>query len=152
MNDSIIFFRTIDPFHNNSFDSVIGNHLDPSILPRIEGSKTSPISNASVDDALSPILEKLDRILKYGIGFDDWTGYIAIPLIIALFAFSFPFIFNEVNRINNKYGSYLLTECFKNSYVYKAFFIFNKICISSLFLYGLIALTLEDRVREDFLY
>lgn len=43
--------------------------------------------------SLDIIVTKLQEILDYGIGYSDVVGQISFPLLIALFAFAFPFCF-----------------------------------------------------------
>lgn len=97
----------------------------------------------------SVIGDQLEKIITYGIGFDDVAGLIAIPLIIALFAFSFPFIFNEVNRINDKYDSKEIADLLRKSTVYKSYFLVNRLSIVVLFVYGLASLIFKDALTSD---
>ena len=97
---------------------------------------------------VTEISEQLENITNYGIGFDDVAALIAIPLIIALFAFSFPFIFTEVNRINDKYDSKEIADLLRKSAVYKSYFLVNRVSIIVLFVYGLISLILKDVLRN----
>lgn len=93
------------------------------VIPASKGVKTIPvdvdgyavINNDSLQDALCGIRDtlckqqevvdqisaKLNEICTYGIGFDDAISDITIPLIIALFAFAFPFLFTVITHINN---------------------------------------------------
>ena len=65
-----------------------------------------------VDDLCDmSILSKLNDIYLDGIGYHDSVGTIAFPLVIALFAFSFPFIFQMVtiSMINMSLNFYLMS-------------------------------------------
>ena len=52
------------------------------------------IKMARVERSLDIIETKLQDILDYGVGYSDVVGQIAFPLLIALFAFAFPFLFS----------------------------------------------------------
>lgn len=82
------------------------------------------------------ILSKLNDIYLDGIGYHDSVGTIAFPLVIALFAFSFPFIFQMVNHINDKYESKLLSYVFRTAFSYKLFWAINVINVTYMLIYG----------------
>lgn len=82
------------------------------------------------------ILSKLNDIYWDGIGYHDSVGTIAFPLVIALFAFSFPFIFQMVNHINDKYESKLLSYVFRTAFSYKLFWVINVINVTYMLIYG----------------
>lgn len=71
--------------------------------------------------AIHHLSEKVAKISEYGVGFDDAIGIIAIPLIIALFAFSFTFLFSVITRINNEYMSLPISRMFSSSKPYARF-------------------------------
>ena len=90
-----------------------------------------------VDDLCDmSILSKLNDIYLDGIGYHDSVGTIAFPLVIALFAFSFPFIFQMVNHINDKYESKLLSYVFRTAFSYKLFWVINVINVTYMLIYG----------------
>lgn len=68
---------------------------------------------------LDMVHEQIQTISDYGIGFSDVAAHIAIPLIIALFAFAFPFLFTVISHINNKYESENLSKQFFSEPSYK---------------------------------
>ena len=70
---------------------------------------------------LDQLSEKVSESSEYGVGFDDAIGIIAIPLIIALFAFSFTFLFSVITRINNEYMSLPISRMFSSSKPYARF-------------------------------
>lgn len=90
--------------------------------------------------SLNDLTERVNEISEYGVGFDEVTGTIAIPLLIALFAFAFPFLFTVITHINNKYGSRHISEMFKNSGAYIWFWRATKISIVYLLLFGAVSL------------
>jgi len=113
------------------------------ILPASKGQKSIPVdvdgvavvNNTHLHDALSSIRDSLSQqqsivkhlservsdISEYGVGFDDVISIIAIPLIIALFAFSFTFLFSVITRINNEYVSLPISRMFSSSKPYARF-------------------------------
>ena len=82
------------------------------------------------------IHDQLKDIYLYGIGYRDIVSVISIPLIIALFAFSFPFIFQMINHINDKYASKRISTMFRSSIRYNLFCTINFLCILFIFVYG----------------
>ena len=96
------------PFLADSLDTQM--YLAPYMI----WSGNSTPSNIAIDTTIvntksieAQIHEQLGNIYVNGIGYSDIVSVISIPLIIALFAFSFPFIFQTINRINDKYASKL---------------------------------------------
>lgn len=77
------------------------------------------------DDAILGEMDKIQTILQtitdFGIGYSDVLGHITLPLIVALFAFAFPFLFTVISHINNKYESEYITGLFSAEPVYKWF-------------------------------
>ena len=138
----------------------ITKFLDWSILPdsignTVEQRWSMPFyydSNAvATTKTDSGVLAKLDDIYTYGIGFSDVVSSIAFPLIIALFAFSFPFIFQIINNINDKYESKLLSKLFATSYQYIIFWSCNIISICYLLIYGMTVLLLPKTEFKNLL-
>ena len=70
-----------------------------------------------IDKVQGDILSRLNDLYVDGIGYNDVVGIIAFPLIIALFTFSFPFVFDRINQINDKYQSKTLSQLFRSSYL-----------------------------------
>ena len=71
--------------------------------------------------AIDQLSTEIDEIAEYGIGFDDALGLVSIPFLIALFAFAFPFLYDAINNINNKYESRAISELFNAEMTYKRF-------------------------------
>lgn len=67
------------------------------------------------------LLFQLNSISENGIGYSDAASHVVIPLIIALFAFAFPFLFTVITQINNKYESDHISWMFSKEYSYKWF-------------------------------
>ncbi|MBQ0075144.1 MAG: hypothetical protein KBT34_13260 [Prevotella sp.] len=92
------------------------------------------VSNSLTDisvsvDEQSLLQEKafalLSRMNDNGIGFSEIASQIALPLIIALLAFAFPFVFSVINHINAKYESPAITALFNKSSSSKLFWWFT---------------------------
>ena len=67
------------------------------------------------------IVTRLDEIINNGVGYSDALGHLALPLIIALCAFTFPFVFSIINDINSKYQSKIISKLFESSWPYRLF-------------------------------
>ena len=119
-------------------DSIITNKVDSLMLmtsdlsqeiqcqlTRIDSSyiTISHITQNQVElsSSLDTISSRLNTIVNYGVGYSDVAAHIAIPLIIALFAFAFPFLFTIISHINNKYESEHITKMFSSESSYKWF-------------------------------
>lgn len=98
----------------------------------------------------SRILSKLDTIYRDGIGYHDMVGTIAFPLVIALFAFSFPFIFQMINHINDKYESKLLSYVFRTAFGYKLFLGINTVSVTYMLVYGAGTLFCKEFFLESY--
>lgn len=98
--------------------------------------------------SLDIIVTKLHEILDYGIGYSDVVGQIAFPLLIALFAFAFPFLFSVINHINSKYESKSISELFTKSLFYRFFWWFSIINIFYIFAFGFLSLYLKGFQRK----
>ena len=59
---------------------------------------------------LEALTTKVNEISDYGVGYHDSVGIIAIPLVIALFAFALPLLFQVITHINSKYSSPSISE------------------------------------------
>ena len=100
----------------------------------------------SADKVQGDILSRLNDLYVDGTGYNDVVGIIAFPLIIALFAFSFPFVFDRINQINNKYRSKNLSQLFRSSCLYRLFWNVSFVCIVYVLFYGACALFFKDSV------
>ena len=79
------------------------------------------LSQSGLTHRIDSISTQLNTISEYGIGFSDSVSHISIPLIIALFAFAFPFLFTVISHINNKYESEHIIKLFSTEPSYKWF-------------------------------
>ena len=112
-------------------------------MPAAKGAKASPVdvdgyaivNNDSLNNVLDGIKDvlaeqnhslvslttKMEEISELGIGYSDALTHIAIPLIIALFAFAFTYLFSVITRINEKYNSESISRMFKTSLSYRCY-------------------------------
>lgn len=94
-------------------------------------------------------MEKLIKeIYDYGIGYDDSISVIAVPLIVALFAFAFPLLFQVVTHIESKYASEKISEMFRRTKTYRWFWRMTYFSIGYLFLLGTLAIALNGETRQ----
>lgn len=91
---------------------------DDSLQSVLGGIKDTMSYQGKIFDGLSA---KVNEISEYGVGFDDSVGVIAIPLIIALFAFAFTFLLTVITHINNDYESVPISRMFASSKPYARF-------------------------------
>lgn len=92
---------------------------------------------------LGTLYEQVQTISEYGIGFSDVATHIAIPLIIALFAFAFPFLFTVISHINNKFESENISKQFFSEPSYKWYMRGAAISAGYLIAVGAISLILK---------
>ena len=151
MTDTIQIHQTFMP---QATKGVIGTPVD------VNGYVV--VNNDSLQDALCGIrdtlsqqhqvvgrlVEELDKISAYGMGFDDAISDVTIPLIIALFAFAFPFLFTVITHINNKYGSEHISTMFRSSTHYQRFMKVTKANATYLIVVAFVALTFRGVCRE----
>lgn len=109
---------------------------------------TNSINSKSIE---SQIHEQLSNIYVNGIGYSDIVSVISFPLIIALFAFSFPFIFQSINHINDKYASKDISFLFRTSTRYKLFWIVNSLSILYVITYGASSLLWKEEILIKYL-
>ena len=105
--------------------------MEPNVLS--SGQPSGSVNTISLSRVVSDIHE-------YGIGYSDVISIIAFPLIIALFAFAFPFMFDRINQINSKYGSPVIAKLFSGSWQYVFFWIMNIVAVVYMLLAGGITL------------
>ena len=117
MNDSLNIFPQLWQSHFQPVWYQASWNLSDSLLINEPVKKMPPVESDYIQD----IVSRLDEISTFGIGFSDVISVIAIPLIIMLFAFAFPFIFDTINHINSKYESKELSGLFEQSRRYKSF-------------------------------
>ena len=113
---------------------VFNNDSLSNVLDGIKGALTEQ------SNSLDTLCTIVDDISEYGVGYSDALCHIFFPLIIALFAFAFPFLFTVISHINNKYKSENITKMFSSELSYRCFMIGAIICASFLFVSGALSL------------
>lgn len=100
---------------------------------------------------MDSIQTQLQEITEYGIGYSDTVAIIAIPLIIALFAFAFTYLFSVITRINEKYNSEQISGMFKASLPYRFYMMGSVISVGYIILMGIMSLVLKGDDHEFFM-
>jgi hypothetical protein len=95
-------------------------------------------------DEMDYVKSQIQDIAEFGIGYSDVAAHIAIPLIIALFAFAFTYLFSVITRINDKYNSEHISNMFKKSCSYRCYMWGSGISVGYLVLIGVLSLLLKD--------
>ncbi len=102
-------------------------------------------------DEMGAIQTQLRSISDYGIEYGDVVGHITLPLIVALFAFAFPFLFTVISHVNNKYESEYTTRLFSAELWYKWFLRGAAICAGYLVVAGILSLSLSGNAHRIFM-
>ena len=118
---------------NTTFDW----HKTLQQMPSID---TIEIKVTECQHTVGDVYDLLEKIHDDGIGYHDSVVSYAIPLIIALLAFSFGFLFDAVNHINEKYDSPEIVKIFEDHWSRRWFFHATKICVCIASLYVLATL------------
>ena len=108
--------------------------------------------NVDFSNKLDTIQAQIQSISEYGIGYSDVASHIAIPLIIALLAFAFPFLFTVITHINIKYDSDHISWMFAHECSYKCFIRGAISCVSYLFLIGFLSMCFSGTAYVLFLH
>lgn len=99
---------------------------------------------------LSTLHDDIQSIADNGIGYSDAVGHVAFPLIIALFAFTFTFLFSAINDVNKRYGSNRISLLFQRSLAYRLFMWISE--VSVLYIVAFAGMSLfEKPAVHDFL-
>jgi hypothetical protein len=91
----------------------------------------------SVHTQLAAVTAQLDTIPAFGVKYGDTMAYIAIPLIIALFAFAFMYMLSVITRVNQKYDSESINQMFKTSGTYCCYLVSSTLGIAYVLGFGL---------------
>lgn len=94
------------------------------------------------------VLSLLNDISEYGIGYSDALSNVAIPLIVALFAFGFPLLFTILTHINSKYESEEISRLFEGLSSYKSFLRTSKLCVAYLLLFAVATLLTSGNIHR----
>lgn len=100
---------------------------------------------------MDSIQTNLQQIVDYGTGYSDTAAIIAIPLIIALFAFAFTYLFSVITRINEKYNSEHISGMFKTSVPYRCYMLGSAFSVGYIILMGILSLVLRGETLELFM-
>ena len=100
---------------------------------------------------IDSIQTQLQQIAEYGTGYSSAVAIIAIPLIIALFAFAFTYLFSVITRINEKYNSEHISGMFKTSLPYRCYMWGSAISVGYIILMGVLSLVLKGEAHEVFM-
>lgn len=111
---------------------------------KMSGIIMAQAENDRMDAAVAHIDSVLSNIHQVGIGYHDAVSVIAIPLIVAIFAFSFMFLFDAVNGINDKYKSSRISSLFENQASSKLIITISWVSISYVLIYGMVTLFFQD--------
>lgn len=100
---------------------------------------------------LSTIHNDLQSIADNGIGYFDSIGHVAFPLIIALFAFAFTFLFSAINDVNKRYESKRISYLFQKSLAYRSFMWMSGVSVIYIVAFAGLSL-LKIHELEEFLH
>lgn len=114
----------------------------PNALWRIAPIDSIGTTTADAQYTVGEVYNLLQKIYTEGIGYHDSVVGFALPLFIALMAFSFGFLFDAINHINEKYDSPTLSKIFEEHRLRKMFFKSTKVCVWIGGLYALLTLFL----------
>lgn len=144
--------RHIDSLRLTTEQAVEGMQVQAANLDSISESITVLTHGQSVQQAkIDSISAKLSVITENGIGFSDAVSHIAFPLIIALFAFAFTYLFSVITRINEKYGSEHISRMFKSSMPYQCYMCGAAISVGYIILIGVMSLSFTGSWHQIFL-
>lgn len=102
----------------------------------------------SVHTQLVALTAQLDKIPAFGLKYGDTVAHIAIPLIIALFAFAFAYMFSVFTRINQKYESENISLMFRRGGAYRFYMGGSVISIAYVVGFGVLTLLPSTGHRE----
>lgn len=100
---------------------------------------------------IDQLTSKINEITEDATRYSDALGHIAIPLIIALFAFAFTYLFSVITRINEKYNSEYISSMFKTSPAYRCYMWSSGVSVGYIILMGLLSLLMNGTVHQVFL-
>lgn len=127
------------------FHSIVDNFPDTvNVQGKIGLCGDISTSIDSINFSFDKLISVGETVREYGTGFNDTVAVIVLPLIIALFAFAFPFIFSVINHINSKYDSDILSKMFTQSREYKNFWGSNIFSVITTLIFGALLLISED--------
>ena len=144
----------------HSFDSLRYTAEQMAETMQMQVAHTDSLTNAveqiaqkqTVQQAqLDSIEIKIGEVADYGVGFSDTVSYIVFPLIIALFAFAFTYLFSVITRINEKYNSEHISDMFKTCMAYKCYMYGSVISVGYIIIMGAFSLALTGGIYRMFM-
>ena len=93
------------------------------------------------------VSDQIQKISEYGIGYSDVVAHITIPLVIALFAFAMPLLFQVITHINSKYTSEPISKMFESCLPYKSYWVVSVFSVLFLILFGVVSFVVAGEVR-----
>ena len=132
LTDSIL---SVQQMQNAKVDSVCDIASQLSETQIALQSQTETVSN------------QIQKISEYSIGYSDVVAHIAIPLIIALFAFAMPLLFQVITHINSKYTSEPISRMFESCLPYRSYWVVSVVSVLFLILFGVVSLVVTEEVR-----
>ena len=136
-----VLARHIDSLRLTTEQGFENLQVQVSSLNSISESITVLAQGQSVQQAqVDTLTAKLSEIAEKGIGYSDAISHIALPLIIALFAFAFTYLFSVITRINEKYGSEHISRMFKNCMPYRCYMWGSGISVGYIILMAVLSL------------
>lgn len=106
---------------------------------------------AALYDGRDSMQAQIQTIAENGVGYSDALGHIALPLIIALFAFAFTYLFSVITRINEKYNSECISDMFKTCLAYRCYMWGSGIIVFFIILMGILSLALTGIAHQVFM-
>ena len=126
-------------------------------IQQVQSAQMDSVCNATtlLADGQETLLGGIDSIqvqtiTDYGVGYSDVLAHITLPLIVALLAFAFPFLFTVISHINNKYESEYTTDLFSSEPTYKWFLRGAAISAGYLVVAGILSLCLDGKAHGVF--
>lgn len=143
--DSTLLLNRIDSIQANMNQLLIEHQIQSAKLDHISNITQSIVDGDSIhNEQMNTVVSQLQDISTNGIGINDVVSVISIPLILMLFAFAFPFIFDIINQINSKYKSKALNQLFEIHSSYRRFWRVTYVSLAYVFLLGAFYLLLPD--------
>lgn len=147
-----VLVRHIDSLRLTTEQGFETLQVQASSLNSISGSITILAQGQSVQQAqVDTLTAKLSEIAENGIGYSGAISYIAFPLIIALFAFAFTYLFSVITRINEKYGSEHISRMFKSCMPYRCYMWGSGISVGYIILMAVLSLAFTGGSHHVFL-
>lgn len=94
---------------------------------------------------------QLNNIAEYGMGFSDAAAHIAMPLIVALYAFAFTFLITVITHVKKEYNSAAISKMFSSEKTYNCFIWGSGISVGILIVLGLLSLAFTGAWHRGFL-